>query len=213
MLPVQRTAVSQNSKCESCLHYDGSISKSGACEVGTQPFMCGDGSLPQFGYAPLAEMTPDIMADLAAPVSMGQVGSMNEHGAMDRQVEMQTHVLGDEQLTIAQRIHGAATSMHKGFVAPVQGQTGLFCPADEADFPHEIPTPSTYDVAKSLYDEHLRPSLRKSYSLKEVVFWLGEHGFEVNDFDTQRADSYDAANHEVLRRQFANQERDRGAGA
>lgn len=214
MLRIQRTPVQQNRKCESCLHYDGNAqAKSGACEVGTQPFMCGDGSAPRFGYAPLADMAPDVMDDLAAPTLTGQVGAMNEHGALDRKVQMQMHVLGDEQLTIAQRIRGDATSMHKGFVAPVQGQVGLSCPDDVNVFPHETTPATTFDIAKTLYSAHMRPSLQQRYSLKEVMYWLGENGFDVTDVDASHADEYDAANREILRRQFANQERDRGAGA
>src|SRR5262245_18975145 len=106
-LRIQRTPVSQNSKCEGCVHYDGNAAaKGGACEVGQAPALCGTGSEPKYGYAALADLAPDEIDDLASPTLIGSVRAMNEHGLIEKQVTMKRVVLGDEDLAIAKRIHG-----------------------------------------------------------------------------------------------------------
>ena len=160
-LRINRTPVSPNSKCEGCCHYDGNaISKGGACEVGTQPAMCGSGTQPRFGYAPLSEMAPDMVDDFATPAVSGSPGLMNETGHMEKQITMKHVVLGDEELTIAQRIKGEKMTLFKGGIAETTGQTSYFSPDGHVAHPRHVGEPTTFDIAKDLYARGMSPRLQ-----------------------------------------------------
>lgn len=180
-LRIQRSAVPQNAKCEGCVHYDGNAAaKAGACDVGTQPFMCGDGSEPRFGYAPLEQLAPEMIDDLATPVLSGSVGAMNEHGDLEKPIQMVPVVLGDEQMSIAERIHGQL--MTKSFAyEESQGETNLYAPS--GPMMRARREPSTLEVAKALRTQYLSPRMQKKYTLRDVVEFLGKRGFMVTAHD------------------------------
>lgn len=189
-LRIQRTPVTPNSKCESCVHYDGNAqSKGGACEVGTAPAMCGNGLDRKYGYAPLAELGPDEIDDLATPCVNGNVGTMNEHGDMEPQIQMKRVTLGDEDMTIAERIRGIVESNTQKSLAMwhAQGEVSLHCGHKLAEEYLEKQLPIAYVVAKSLYDLHFAPRKQRKYDLEDVLDFLKSRGMDVGD------DSYEAA--------------------
>lgn len=179
-LRIQRTAVTQNSKCESCAHYDGNAAaKGGACDVGSQPFMCGDGHEARFGYAPLDTLAPDMIDDIATPVMVGAPGAMNETGAMETPIQMKQVVLGDELLTIAERIKGDMMGPSDMVAKSMQeyGQTTLSAPMVR---PPPRLAPRTLDIAKALREMYMSPRQRAKYSERDVVNFLGKHGYPVS---------------------------------
>jgi hypothetical protein len=176
-LRVQRTAVSQNSKCEGCVHYDGNAAaKGGACEVGSMPSVCGSGNEKRYGYAPLDELGPEEIDDLATPEVNGTVGAMNEHGNIEKTIEMKRVVLGDEDLSIAQRIKGERSKMSKAFGA-TQGEVNVAAGAEMGMYIEDSRDDSMFAIAKSLRDLHFAP--RKQF--------LVEKGMPVSDSDFERA--------------------------
>ncbi len=185
-LRINRNPVSQNRKCEGCCHYDGNaISKGGACEVGTQPAMCGSGTEPRFGYAPLIEMSPGMVDVYARPATSGSPGVLNEHGKMDGMIQMQTVDLGSEQLATAAMVKNKLTDMQKGCTAETIGQTSRFSPEGHVDSgPQGV---STLDIAKSMYTSYMRPREQFKFSLKEVLQFLGENGYTVTDEELKAA--------------------------
>lgn len=182
-LRINRTAVPQNSKCEGCVHYDGNAAaKGGACEVGTMPQVCGSGTDKKYGYAPLAEMGPDEIDDLATPTVNGSVGTMNEYGEIEKTIEMKRVCLGDEDLTIAKRIHGELVSMKKSF-GITQGEVNRFAGVERADTIDAYEQPIWFRVAKSLRDLHFAPRKQRKYDLEAVLNFLLEKGIPVSDSD------------------------------
>ena len=189
MMKIERRPVPQNSKCEGCLHYDGNaMSKGGACEAGTQPYMCGDGAEPLYGYAPLSVMGPDQASDLAVPALLGTPGALNETGQLDPTIKMKQVCLGDEHLTIAQRIYGQAINMRKGFVAPSIGQTTLGSPDGHVLHPYEHAEPTAIGVARTMYKSHFRPREQCKFSLTDVLDFLKDNGFNVTQEDYDAVD-------------------------
>lgn len=189
-LRIQRTPVTPNSKCESCVHYDGNAAaKGGACEVGTAPALCGGGSEPKYGYAPLAELGPDEIDDLATPCVNGMVGAMNEHGDLEQTIQMKRVVLGDEDFTIAQRIAGTVQgAIGKSMeMWQSQGEVSRACGAKLAHEMVERQLPLAYVVAKSLHDLHFAPRKQRKYDLEDVLDFLQERGMPVGN------DAYAAA--------------------
>lgn len=187
-LRINRTPVTPNSKCEGCVHYDGNAqAKGGACEVGSMPSMCGSGTEPKYGYAPLAELSPDEIDDLATPTINGMVGAMNEHGSIEKTIMMKRVVLGDEDMTIAQRIAGKVSSELGKSIGFAQGEVAIHCGAELAQELYEKPLPLAYVVAKSLRDLHFAPRKQKKYDIGNVLDFLYERGMDVGD------DAYAAA--------------------
>lgn len=185
-LRINRTPVSPNRKCEGCCHYDGNaISKGGACEVGTQPAMCGAGAQPRFGYAPLSEMAPDMVDSFATPALSGSPGAMNETGQLEKPITMKHVVLGSEELSIANRLKGKQMSMFKGGEAATIGQTSRFSPDGHVAHPRHMDEPTTLDLAKSLYTQGLSPRQQHKFSLRQVLEFLGENGYEVTPQDLE----------------------------
>lgn len=164
MFNVYGTPVPSNSKCGSCLHYNGSQARTGVCEVGTQPQICGNGTEPLYGYAPLDSVGPDEIDDIATPMISGASGVMNETGGMEPTVQMKRVVLGDEDLTIAQRILGQVATLSKAISSEDVSHRG-------------------YYVAKSLRDQHFAPRKQKKFTLKSVMDFLHSNGIEMTDRD------------------------------
>ena len=190
-LRINRTPVSPNSKCEGCVHYNGNAqSKGGACEVGQQPSMCGSGTEPKYGYAPLAELSADEIDDLATPCINGNIGAMNENGHIEKTIMMKRVCLGDEDLTIAQRIAGVLEKNISKSMGYAQGIVSLYCDAHLAQ-QFDKPLPLAYVVAKSLYDQHFAPRKQRKYDLEDVLDFLKANvsrtGIVVGD------DAYEAA--------------------
>lgn len=46
--------VQPNPKCNGCLHFDGQAGRTGACTIGSRPWLCGEGDAADIGYAPIA---------------------------------------------------------------------------------------------------------------------------------------------------------------
>lgn len=177
-LRINRMPVTPNRKCEGCVHYDGNVAKGGACEVGTQPTMCGDGSEMKYGYAPLANLGPDEIDDLATPTLVGGVGAMNETGALEKTIEMKRVTLGEEDLTIAQRIHGELSG---GINKAVRlSEVPTHAPYGVREEPE---APLMYRVAKSLRDLHFAPRKQVKFDLHQVLDFLKENGFNVTGED------------------------------
>lgn len=62
---VART-VTPNPKCQGCMHYDSQRGRTGICEIGLSPSICGDGVNPTIGYAPMTTQGPTLF-DVHAP--------------------------------------------------------------------------------------------------------------------------------------------------
>jgi len=190
-LRIQRTPVTPNSKCEGCVHYDGNAAaKGGACEVGTAPALCGSGIDRKYGYAPLAELGPDEIDDLATPCVNGSPGTMNEYGSMEPMIQMKRVTLGDEDMTIAQRIAGDITRdmVKSEFRWQSQGEVSRHCGQEMADRMRDgKPLPLAYRVAKSLRDMHFAPRKQRKYDLEDVLDFLKAGGMHVGE------DAYEAA--------------------
>lgn len=189
-LRINRTPVNANPKCEGCVHYDGNAqAKGGACEVGTSPALCGSGAMPKYGYAPLAELGPDEIDDLATPALGGSVGAMNEYGRMEQPVQMKQVVLGDDDLNIAQRIFGEMThsDTFKSGMFKSQGQIGIHVPNATAYV--ESTGVSMYDVARELHTQYFAPRKQKKFSLGDTLQFLKSHGMHVTDDDLFKAGS------------------------
>lgn len=181
-LRINRTPVTPNSKCEGCVHYDGNAAaKGGACEVGSAPALCGSGSEPKYGYAPLAELGPDEIDDLATPQINGQIGAMNEHGQIEQTVMMKRVCLGDEDLTIAQRIAGVVNNELSKSLGSSQGQVAAHCGVEMARLLYDRPLPLAYVVAKSLHDMYFAPRKQKKYGVVDVIDFLKSHGWDVEN--------------------------------
>jgi CBS domain-containing protein len=190
-LRIQRTPVRQNSKCESCVHYDGNAaSKGGACEVGSAPQICGNGSERRFGYAPLDELGPDEIDDLATPTAVGQVGMMNETGAMEPMIVMQRVVLGDEDLTIAERIRGQLqeTLAKSSHVGAVQGHnTSIYADVHLGNTLYATPDTSMYAVAKAMHETYFSPRKQRKYNVGAVLHFLAAKGYVITSNDFAKA--------------------------
>lgn len=183
-LRINRTPVSQNSKCEGCVHYDGNAAaKGGACEVGQSPSMCGSGSEPKYGYAALEDLAPDEVDDLATPTLVGAQGAMNEHGEIEKTIMMKRVVLGDEDLSIAQRIHGELQGIARKSIGYAQGEVNMFAGAELAQQRFQTPQNMMVTVAKSLYDMHMSPRKQHKYGVSDVLAFLKSRGMPVTDDD------------------------------
>lgn len=182
-LRIQRMPVSQNSKCEGCVHYDGNAAaKGGACEVGQQPQLCGSGAERKYGYAPLDELGPDEIDDLATPSLVGSVGAMNEHGNIEKTIAMKRVVLGDEDLSIAKRIHGELIGKLSKSIGYAQGIVSASCGAELYTQRNEQ-EPTMYLVAKALRDLHMAPRKQRKYDLEDVLDFLKSSKMDVKDED------------------------------
>jgi hypothetical protein len=177
-LRINRMPVSPNRKCEGCVHFEGQVSKGGACEVGTTPGVCGDGSEMRYGYAPLANLGPDQIDDFATPAMVGSVGAMNEEGQLESMIQMKRVVLGDEDLTVAERIYGDLSA--NAFKSERLAEVPIHAPFNYKGSTPEQPL--LYRVAKSLYGE-LSPRKQKKFELHDVLDFLKGHGFEVTEAD------------------------------
>lgn len=183
-LRISRTPVSENSKCNGCCHYDGNAqAHGGACEVGQAPALCGTGTEPKYGYAPLDELAPDEIDDLATPQIAGQQGAMNEHGAIEKMVVMKRVVLGDDDLTIAQRIHGELSDIAKKSYGYAQGEVNMFAGAELAQQRYDRPEHPMITVAKSLHDMYMAPRKQHKYGVTDVLEFLKAKGMPVTDED------------------------------
>jgi hypothetical protein len=147
--------------------------------------MCGAGTEPRFGYAPLSEMAPDMVDSYATPASVGSPGTMNETGHMEKQIAMKHVVLGSEELSIANRLKGEQTNLFKGGEAATTGQTSRFSPDGHAAYPRHVEEPTTLDLAKSLFAQGLSPRQQHKFSLRQVLEFLGENGYEVSPQDLE----------------------------
>lgn len=184
-LRIQRTPVKENAKCSGCVHYDGNAqSKGGACEVGQAPQLCGNGTERKFGYAPLAELGPDEIDDIATPTLVGGVGQMNETGSFEKTIAMQRVVLGEEDLALANRIHGelqkSLSESHR--MGYTQGIGSHHCDGHLGSRFHQKPV-TAYDVAKSLHSMHFAPRKQKKFGLGDVLDFMKSNGFAVADSD------------------------------
>jgi len=188
-LRINRTAVPQNRKCEGCVHYDGNAqAKAGACEVGSMPSVCGTGGDKKYGYAPLDEMGPDEIDDLATPMVNGAQGVMNEHGDIEKPITMKRVVLGDEDLSIAQRIQGERSNMaKKSFYGATQGEVNVRSGAEMGHLIDDKTDDSMFAVAKSLHTEYFAPRKQKKYTVGDVLQYLLEKGMPVTDEDFEKA--------------------------
>lgn len=183
-LRINRTPVTPNSKCESCVHYDGNAAaKGGACEVGTSPALCGNGTERKYGFAPLDELGPDEIDDLATPSLVGASGAMNEHGEIEQMIKMKRVVLGDEDLSIAQRIHGELQGIAKKSIGYAQGEVNAFAGAELAQQRYGQPKHMLYTVAKSLRDLHFAPRKQRKYDVVAVLDFMFDRGLPVTDDD------------------------------
>lgn len=182
-LRINRTPVSQNSKCEGCVHYDGNAAaKAGACEVGQSPAMCGTGAEPKYGYAALADLAPDEVDDLATPLLTGSSGAMNEHGSIEQTIKMKRVVLGDEDLTIAQRIHGELQGIAKKSIGYAQGEVNAYAGAELAMQRYKNgPEYPMVTVAKSVHAMYLSPRKQHKYGVSDVLMFLQSRGMPVTD--------------------------------
>ena len=151
------------------------------------PQVCGTGNDVKYGFAPLDKLGPDEIDDLATPAIHGATGQMNEFGNMEKLVVMKRVVLGDDDLTIAQRIHGETASGMKKSFGTTQGETNYHARANEGlqQDPRKLAT--MYVVAKSLRDLHFAPRKQKKYDLVSVLDFLLEKGMPVTDEDYKAA--------------------------
>lgn len=182
-LRINRTQVPQNRKCEGCVHYDGNAqAKTGVCEVGSMPTACGTGGDPRYGYAPLSEMGPDEIDDLATPCingPSGLIGDLTDGPG----IEMKRVCLGDEDLTIAQRIYGE-TNIAKS-ITQSQGQVSQHSGLERIGV--EKPKGLLYDVVKALRSQYFAPRKAKKFDDGAVLQFLVEKGMTATQAD------YDAA--------------------
>lgn len=149
------------------------------------PASCGDGSEPRFGYGPLDRLAPDQIDDLATPAMAGSVGAMNETGSMEPVIQMKRVVLGEEDLTLAQRIYGNLTDAFKSD-RPWQG-TGAPLHAPYLPEVAEEPEPVMYEVAKALHTTYFAPRKQKKFSIGDVLDFLAERGMPVQPHDYRAA--------------------------
>lgn len=186
-LRISRTPVSQNSKCEGCVHYDGNAAaKAGACEVGQAPALCGTGAEPKYGYAALADLSPDEVDDLATPCLVGAQGAMNEHGKIEKMIQMKRVCLGDEDLGIAQRIHGELQGIAQKSIGYAQGEVNAFAGAELAQQRYgNGPQHPMLTVAKSVHDMYLSPRKQHKYGVTDVLAFLKSRGMPVTTDDME----------------------------
>jgi len=197
-LRINRTPVSENRKCEGCVHYDGNAAaKGGACEVGQSPALCGNGGEPKYGYAALADLSPDEVDDLATPLINGPQGTMNEHGEIEKTITMKRVCLGDEDLTIAQRIHGEQSKYTKKSWGYADGQVNAFAGAELAHERTVNPEHPMIDVAKSLHDMYMSPRKQHKYGVTDVLAFLQSRGMPVTDDEMEVCKSRFGATRQV----------------
>ncbi len=197
-LRISRTPVSENSKCESCVHYDGNAAaKGGACEVGQAPALCGNGLEPKYGYAALADLSPDEVDDLATPQIAGSPGAMNEHGAIEKTIMMKRVTLGDDDLTIAQRIHGEVLGTARKSWGYAQGEVNPFAGAELAQQLYDDPEYPMITVAKSLHERYLSPRKQHKYGVSDVLAFLQSRGMPVTDAEMEVCKSRFGATRQV----------------
>lgn len=182
-LRISMTPVSENPKCDSCVHYNGNAAaKGGACEVGSAPALCGSGAEPKYGYAALADLSPDEIDDLATPTLVGAQGAMNEHGGYEKTIMMKRVVLGDDDLTVAQRIHGELVSIARKSIGYAQGQVNPFAGAELAQQRYgNGPEYPMITVAKSLHRDYLSPRKQHKYGITDVLAYLQSRGMPVTE--------------------------------
>jgi len=95
------TAVLPNSKCHGCLNFSRNTGTTGTCEKGLQPFNCGGGETPGYGYTPLEHFSPELPDDIAVS---GRAAAPGAERAFNSPLVMETQFLGDEHAALAKSI-------------------------------------------------------------------------------------------------------------
>lgn len=102
--------VQPNQKCEGCLHYDRQGGRTGACTIGTRPWLCGDGgSMQDIGYAPLVRgagaYLPDMNNHAVQAPEVEPQASSDLHGVgSTRPVEVRQVSLGEEHVHLVKSL-------------------------------------------------------------------------------------------------------------
>lgn len=169
--------VNPNPKCRGCLHY---LDAPSACEIGLNPAICGDGSTPVQGYAPIESTGPDPTVTEEPGDSVTESARAGTPRGRDIPlVPISTSHLGDasELLALSQRmipdlkkaakegcsVHGFNDGgMGIGNIHASIIQTHARC--------HCLPF-TVDDCAKAIHDE-LGARLRNRVSIKQVKAFI-----------------------------------------
>jgi len=94
--------VAPNQKCSGCTHYDNNLS---TCQKGMIPVVCGDGTYPEIGYAPVAgnRIAAKNWMQLHADAVVTSVQAPDQ-GYTAGEVPFRVDVLGHSTLSLAERM-------------------------------------------------------------------------------------------------------------
>lgn len=116
-LDIVARTVAPNKKCGGCLHYDTHRT---ACLSNLMPQECGDGSMPEVGYAPLSELRPGSPHEPVERSAQAVAG----HDPTANNESLHMEILGDE----AQQLHAVLHSVAQVAVMKSQ-RTCVACSA------------------------------------------------------------------------------------
>ena len=180
---VQRTPVIRNFKCLSCMHYDGNAqAPEGACNVGNQPYLCGTGELPEYGFlsvttASSTSKSPLNLADTTAdadataqrpnpPITQVLVSLGDDH------LNLAKHILMDMQARNPSAVCRVHASLQPGPVGVnVHASGGFVCNCGAI---------SNNEVAEAMIP-YLKPREKAVIDQKAIVMHLNEAGFNVDN--------------------------------
>jgi hypothetical protein len=146
--------VDPNAKCSGCMNYDPQLGGTGACLVGLRPWLCGDGTTPTTGYAPMTMQVPSISAPMAFS---SQVDAPT--GADVAPPELPLVVLGEEHVQLVHQLEAQEVTLQKSLCpthsrVAANGQTSHYVAGSYEGLRCACSPVSDFAIAKSM-TQHL----------------------------------------------------------
>lgn len=173
IIGVVQNRVPQNPKCNGCTHFNKGTSN---CEIGLSPAVCGDGSTPDMGYAPVDEAGPNIVfAEVPDHATSSRPG--REVPQANARVPMTVSHLGDESELLAlaksirsdmQKACSNGCAVHQ-YGEQVTGQHNIYTAGAKCTC---LPL-SNGDVAKAMHSQ-LSIQARGRLRVEDVETWLSQ---------------------------------------
>ena len=167
---IVQNKVAPNVKCQSCLHYNMNRS---VCEVGLQPSSCGNGSIPDMGYAPMDQSVVDVAsAEMPSHAEVARAGGVP---APQDRIAIITTLLGDdsELLAMAKSLSTDLVKSCEWGCAKHQygdsfGQGNVYTAGGECSC-----TPMNKSSLAHMIHNRLAPRDQRKISVTDLKLWVG----------------------------------------